>query len=407
MLIPPGLRRGVGRPRRLFLLACALWAAYVTLALPARAAPITGKIGVGTWNTQAEFTDIRVTRGAETLYQSDFTTGTSGFTSLAGSWVTVGGSLRQTSSATPALALAGETAWRDYTLTLRARKISGSEGFLVAFGSPGDMTKTWWNIGGWNNTQYAIEAPGAWAPAVPGAIQAGRWYDIRVELEDGNVRCYLDGVLIHDTAPVPIAGKVGVGTWNTQAEFTDIRVVQGDQTLYQSDFSAGMAGWTTLGGAWQVVGGNLRQGSTATPALAMVGNVAWSDYTLTLRARKISGSEGFLVVFGSPDDTTKTWWNIGGWANSRHAIEAPGIWVPSVSGAIQTGRWYDIRVELRGAGVRCYLDGVLVHDTERVLDNGDRMRRFTQVQASPGFGLLNPWEQQVARDLAGLSLIHI
>jgi alpha-L-arabinofuranosidase len=35
-----------------------------------------------------------------------------------------------------------------------------------------------------------------------------------------------------------------------------------------------------------------------------------------------------------------------------------------VAGSIETGRWYDIRIEVRGARIRCYLDGQLIHDFE-------------------------------------------
>jgi hypothetical protein len=104
-----------------------------------------------------------------------------------------------------------------------------------------------------------------------------------------------------------ITGRIGVGTWNTQAEFADVRVVKGAETLFESSFASGMAGWTTSGGTWQAANGYLRQTGNGTPALALVGSTAWSDYTLTLRARKISGSEGFLITFGSPGDGTKTW----------------------------------------------------------------------------------------------------
>jgi alpha-L-arabinofuranosidase len=33
-----------------------------------------------------------------------------------------------------------------------------------------------------------------------------------------------------------------------------------------------------------------------------------------------------------------------------------------VAGSIETGRWYDIRVELKGSNIKCFLDGKLVHD---------------------------------------------
>jgi len=36
---------------------------------------------------------------------------------------------------------------------------------------------------------------------VPGSIETGRWYDIRIELAGKTIKCYLDGKLIHDATP--------------------------------------------------------------------------------------------------------------------------------------------------------------------------------------------------------------
>jgi alpha-L-arabinofuranosidase len=158
-------------------------------------------------------------------------------------------------------------------------------------------------------------------------------------------------------------GMIGVGTWSTQAEFKDIRVTQGEQTLFQSDFSKGLAGWHTSRGQWEAKDGVLRQTSKETDVRAVVGDRRWSNYTLTLKARKLGGAEGFLVLFGVQDPRQKSWWNIGGWGNHHHALELPGEGMSDpVPGRVETGRWYDIRVELRGGGVRCYLDGKLIHD---------------------------------------------
>jgi alpha-L-arabinofuranosidase len=38
--------------------------------------------------------------------------------------------------------------------------------------------------------------------------------------------------------------------------------------------------------------------------------------------------------------------------------------VAQVPGSIETGRWYDVRVELKGARLDCYLDGKLVQSAE-------------------------------------------
>ena len=47
------------------------------------------------------------------------------------------------------------------------------------------------------------------------------------------------------------------------------------------------------------------------------------------------------------------------WSSARRRQVDAGRQVP---GRIETGRWYDIRIELSGDAIRCYLDGKLIHD---------------------------------------------
>jgi alpha-L-arabinofuranosidase len=162
-------------------------------------------------------------------------------------------------------------------------------------------------------------------------------------------------------------GKVGVGTWNTQSEFRDIKVIKDGQTLYASDFETGAKEWTPVGGEWKLVDGYLRQAAGGSNRRAVTGDSAWSDYTYTLKARKLGGAEGFLILFSVKSGEDFVWWNIGGWGNTRHAIEVgsdggKSIAGKEVTGSVETGRWYDVRVELKGQNVKCYLDGNLIHD---------------------------------------------
>jgi alpha-L-arabinofuranosidase len=168
------------------------------------------------------------------------------------------------------------------------------------------------------------------------------------------------------SSPRTKRGMVGVATWSTQAEFKDVRVVGKDgAVLLQSDFSQGMKGWRPRGGAWEVKDGALRQTGNGEGMRALAGDASWTDYTLTLKARKLGGAEGFLVLFQNTNPDEKHWWNIGGWGNSRHALECAGVSDQGVNGKIETGRWYDIKVELNGPSIKCYLDGKLVHDVTR------------------------------------------
>jgi len=167
---------------------------------------------------------------------------------------------------------------------------------------------------------------------------------------------------VPEVMPAAKSGAIGVGTWRTEAEFKDLKVTHGNETLFTCDFAEGTKGWRLHGGDWSVQDGALHQESLRENIRAFAGDKRWNNYTYTLKARKLSGDEGFLIPFLVQDESVKAWWNIGGWGNTRHAIEMDGIIGNEVPGRIETGRWYDIRIQLQGANIKCFLDGKLMHD---------------------------------------------
>jgi alpha-L-arabinofuranosidase len=159
-------------------------------------------------------------------------------------------------------------------------------------------------------------------------------------------------------------GRIGVGTWNTAAEFKDVQVTAPDgKVLFTSDFTSGTKGWKLLGdgAAWTAQDGVLRQTAEKEFIRALAGDKKWTDYTLTLKARKISGAEGFLILFRIAGNEDRTWWNLGGWGNTADGIEA-GDTLDSKPSHIETDRWYDLKLVVSGKNVKCYLDGQLIHD---------------------------------------------
>ena len=167
-------------------------------------------------------------------------------------------------------------------------------------------------------------------------------------------------------------GSIGLSTWNTQAEFRNIVVTSADsQLLYQSNLDAvGAAGWTATSGTWSINAGvspsayrQTANGSDYRSTYTVAGSTAWKDYTLTLQARKRSGSEGFLVMFHVADSGNWVWWNLGGWTNTNHAVEycinGSKVSGPKVAGSITTNQWYDIKIAIQGLTVNCYLNNVL------------------------------------------------
>ncbi len=84
-----------------------------------------------------------------------------------------------------------------------------------------------------------------------------------------------------------------------------------------------------------------------------------------MKARKRAGSEGFLVLFHVRNARDYWQWNIGGWNNTRSAVQRhEGGDTDEIGEATDTtvemGRWYDVRIELHGTDIKCYLDDKLI-----------------------------------------------
>ncbi|MFC7303768.1 alpha-L-arabinofuranosidase C-terminal domain-containing protein [Streptomyces monticola] len=168
---------------------------------PATSGPITGAVGLSTWATSAAYDDVRVTAADGTsLLTDDFTDGDSQWTRAAGrgSWAVQDGAFVQSDeTAENTLVTAGDKAWQNYDLKVKATKKSGKEGFMVAFGVKDTGNLYWWNLGGWNNTQSAVEktADGAKQSLIQDntKIETGRSYDLEVKVRGRQVALYLDG----------------------------------------------------------------------------------------------------------------------------------------------------------------------------------------------------------------------
>lgn len=158
----------------------------------------------------------------------------------------------------------------------------------------------------------------------------------------------------------------GLSTWSTSATFSDFSITQGGET-YVAPFD-GSEPWTDMAGTFSEANGTLTQRSTSMQGQIYLNeHVTLGDnYTIRVKATKTSGAEGFLIVFGYEDSQNYCWWNLGGWNNSRHALEVCSggtkTQYASTSGYLQTRQTYDLRIEVATNRIKCYIDDVLYHD---------------------------------------------
>ncbi len=121
---------------------------------------------------------------------------------------------------------------------------------------------------------------------------------------------------------------------------------------------------------WNFEDGVFRQDSREKTGFVTFGDENWTDYELTLDAKKFSGKEGFLILFRAAQDDFY-WVNLGGWQNSRNALErsinkerkiVDGDWAKFTP--IETGRTYQIRVRVEGSHYQIFVDGKLLFDVK-------------------------------------------
>ena len=140
-------------------------------------------------------------------------------------------------------------------------------------------------------------------------------------------------------------------------------------------------------GQWMIEGDTIKQSLRADNIRLVFGDREWRDYEYSLEAQKISGAEGFLILFRVAGDADFYWYNIGGWGNQRHALEKGvkgsrwGVVSPVVRGRIERNKWYRIRVRCAGPHLEVWLDD------EQVLDYTDERR--AHLAGAVGLGTWN------------------
>ena len=156
--------------------------------------------------------------------------------------------------------------------------------------------------------------------------------------------------------------QVGLATWNTNATYRNATLTVDGKAVDISDY----AKWQKGAGQWTTSQTEISQSGNQEPAMIVApGTIeAGKKYTFKVQAKKNSGAEGFLVMIGYKDARNYQWYNIGGWSNAQNNVEQAngGNRVQLARERrfqVETGRWYDLQVDVEGDSIHCYIDGRL------------------------------------------------
>lgn len=163
------------------------------------------------------------------------------------------------------------------------------------------------------------------------------------------------------------SGGIGLSTWDTQTEYKDIEVLQDGKQVYKSDFLNRPGDWQPVRGQWELKDSALAQTAEGAQHLNVLKDKKFDTYTLKLKARKLSGFNAFIIPFAIREGQSYMRAHIGSYVNQNSVFEiVSGETVADVTRQkrlpkpIETGRWYDITLEVGPEKVDCYLNGELL-----------------------------------------------
>ena len=164
--------------------------------------------------------------------------------------------------------------------------------------------------------------------------------------------------------------SVGVATWKTMASYRNARLTVGGTDIPLE----AMKDWKRdphhpHKGVWETdADGILHQTTTAEECMCISPvSVSAKRYTYEVQARKEQGAEGFMIVFNYVDEKNFDWLNLGGWGNSRTSVETTydggrNTQEGARNDHYETGRWYDIRIDVDGNRIVGRVDGKIVYE---------------------------------------------
>ena len=166
-----------------------------------------------------------------------------------------------------------------------------------------------------------------------------------------------------------MSGRVGLGAFDTQVEFRDLRIYdEKDELIYKGEFSD-LSGWNAMRGDWTAEDGVLKQNRRRShPAVILLEDLALDAGRIEVQARRTGGSEGFVILFGAEGINEYLFANYGANRNSFSALQERGKSTDgrlfrggrSTRGPVEDNRWYDLEVKFDKRSAQMLLDGQLV-----------------------------------------------
>lgn len=169
-----------------------------------------------------------------------------------------------------------------------------------------------------------------------------------------------------------LKGGIYLTGFYTGMVYDDLIVKDKDgKVIFEDDFSKVKPDWQGEA-EWETVNGQLQMLDTMTFASKYaINNNIWEPATIIVKGKKVEGDEGICLGFGSKDDSTWYQFNVGGWNNTKTALQFSGSKnVGAIEAEAKNPKFntiamntvVELKVVLNGKNIKCYMDNQLVID---------------------------------------------
>ncbi len=199
-----------------------------------------GGIGLGSYATQCDFKDIKITTAdgkVQTIQPNQLQ-------SKKGTWKVDGDIISQTSNELLTMAMLPAFSSDNYTLNLKARKTGGTEGFFIYYGMDQEGRNGYGaNIGGWGNRTTAVQpirrgrASDVVGRRAQQTVETNKWYDIKIVVTPMAATLYVDGQEMTVAKPAEPTHYFCQTGYDEQTGELVIKVVNGTDKPYRRSFN--------------------------------------------------------------------------------------------------------------------------------------------------------------------------
>lgn len=200
-----------------------------------------GQVGLGSCGSVVSYKDFKIEKGGEVLYQSDnFEDFEKNWKVSNGDWNVKNGMLTHNLSDRDGYIWLDNRQFDNCTISLKAMKHSGREAFRVFFGAQGESDFFMADLGSHQNESVIFgERKNGVSTSLfdyrnTTSIRTGEWYDIRIEIQDNNWKCYLNGDLSYEYSYAPLYRRYAISGYDSENKELVVKLVNGEQEKWKS-----------------------------------------------------------------------------------------------------------------------------------------------------------------------------